>query len=196
MSSWTSTDDVIYPFCEGIEAVLAREGIEGKITQWEAHKDFNMESGEFWDLVYQPKHHDELFLRAIPAETLRHLRRLRYAGNRLHIVTARTRPAAVNACREVMLLWNVPCDTLTFEEDKGAMVDTLNASFSLDDKPGNYGDLNQENHLAFLMDAPHNRLFVEDSNGEHVRRINSIAEFADLVLGFQRLRVQVRGESK
>lgn len=182
-------DDVIYPFCNGILAVLAKEGITGSITQWAVEEDFDMEREEFWDLIYQPKHHETLFLQRIESDVLCQMRRLRYAGHRLHIVTARQGETSEGFAREVIARDHVPVDSITFTKDKGPMVAELNATFSLDDGPHNYAALDQQDHLTFLMDAPHNaQTFVPLG-----RRIYAMNDFAATVLAFQQAGVQVRG---
>jgi hypothetical protein len=182
-------DDVIYPFCDGIMAVLAKEGITGAITQWALENDFGIEREAFWEMVYQPKHHETLFLQRIKAGVMDQMRRLRYAGHRIHIVTARTNPTSEHFCREVVRRENVPFDSLTFTKDKAPMVAELNASFALDDGPHNYTALDEAGCNAYLMDAPHNQQF----DAWNVRRVESMKDFANTVLFFQEAGVQVRG---
>ena len=185
-------DDVIYPFCQGILSVLAEEGITGEITQWRLEKDFGMESKEFWELLHQDKHAETLYMQPIPFRVLAALRRLRYAGHRLHLVTARTLPSAMYYCQQSLMKWKVPLDTVTFTHDKGPMVDKLDASFSLDDKPENWVDFNKApNHHAVLMDACHNSKFVEYA-GDPVPRVESLDQFANHVIALQAADVQVR----
>lgn len=177
-------DDVIYPFCQGIYAVLANEGIYGTITRWDLEKDFGMERGDFWRLVNEDRHLETLYMQHCREDVLRPLRTLRYYGHRLHIVTARQTPMSEHFCREVIRRDNIPFDSLTFTKDKGPMVDELKASFSLDDGPHNYAALDQPGHLAFLMDAPHNQGYV-------ARRVHNVNQFASIVLGYQEAGVQV-----
>jgi 5'(3')-deoxyribonucleotidase len=183
-------DDVIYPFCQGIMAVLAEEGIAGTITQWELENDFGIDKVAFWEMVYQPKHHEALFMQPIPLATLAQMRRLRYAGHRLHIVTARTNPTSERFAMEVIRRDNVPVDSITFTKDKAPMVDELNASFSLDDGPHNYEAFTLVDHLSFLMDAPHNQHVTEFASG---RRVSDVTDFANTVIAFQEHGVQMRG---
>lgn len=185
-------DDVIYPFCNGIMAVLAAEGIAGTITQWALENDFGIEREAFWDMIYQPKHHEILFMQQIENATLAQMRRLRYAGHRIHIVTARTNETSEAFCREVVRRDNIPFDSLTFTKDKGPQVDELDAAFSLDDGPHNYMALDQQNHLTYLMDAPHNQEF-NSIEGWPVRRLASMTNFANTVIAFQDHGVQLRG---
>jgi len=187
-------DDVIYPFCDGIVAVCAEEGITGEITQWALENDFGMDKESFWEMVYQPKHHETLFLQSIDFQVLNQIRRLRYAGHRLHIVTAREGEHPERFCREVLAREKVPVDTLTFTKDKAAGPDELDATFSLDDGPHNYEALNQVDHLTYLMDAPHNGAFTRSKSGMPVRRVNSMTEFTNTVIGFQQADVQMRGD--
>lgn len=184
-------DDVVYPFCDGVLAVLAKEGITGTITQWALEDDFGMDREEFWDLVYQPRHYETLFLQRIKSGVLAQMRRLRYAGHRIHIVTARQTEVSEFFCREVIRRENVPIDSLTFTKDKGPMVDELDASYALDDGPHNYTALDQEGCNAYLMDAPHNQHF----NEWHVRRAMSMKGFVNTVLYYQQAGVQLRGEA-
>jgi hypothetical protein len=187
-------DDVIYPFCQGILAVLAVEGITGEITQWALENDFGMDREDFWEMVYQPEHNETLFMQSIPLATLSQMRRLRYAGHRMHVVTARTSPTSEHFAREVIRRHNVPIDSITFTRDKGPMVDELNAEFSLDDGPHNYVALDQINHLTYLMEAPHNQHFTVNEEGWPVRRLASMTDFANTVIAFQEADVQLRGE--
>lgn len=186
-------DDVIYPFCGGIMAVLAEEGITGEITRWDLERDFGFDGPTFWEMVYQPKHHETLFLQPIPFDLIAQIRRLRYAGHRLHVVTAREGDAPEYFCREALRQNNIPLDSLTFTKDKGPMVEELDAAFSLDDGPHNYETFIQFGHYPMLMDAPHNRGFDQASDGQAVRRIDSMNTFANIVIGFQEADVQMRG---
>lgn len=182
-------DDVIYPFCDGILAVLKKEGIAGQITQWALENDFGMEREAFWSMLYQPHHEETLFLQRIKSGVLDQMRRLRYAGHRLHIVTARTSEISEFYAREVCRRENVPLDSITFTKDKAPMVDELDASFALDDGPHNYTALDQDGCNAYLMDAPHNQHF----NDPLVRRVESMKNFANTVLICQQAGVQLRG---
>jgi 5'(3')-deoxyribonucleotidase len=183
-------DDVIYPFCQGIMAVLAEEGITGTITQWALENDFGLDRVAFWDMIYQPKHNETLFMQPIPLATLAQMRRLRYAGHRLHIVTARTNPTSERFAMDVIRRDNVPVDSITFTKNKAPMVNELDASFSLDDGPHNYEAFHLNDHLTFLMDAPHNQHVTEFPSG---RRVSDITDFANTVIGFQEHGVQLRG---
>jgi hypothetical protein len=186
-------DDVVYPFCNGIMAVLAVEGITGQITQWALENDFGIDREQFWDMIYQPKHHELLFMQRIENETLAQMRRLRYAGHRINIVTARTNETSEHFCREIVRRDNIPFDSLTFTKDKGPMVDEFDAAFSLDDGPHNYTALDQVNHLTYLMDAPHNQHFESTDEGWPIRRLASMTNFANTVIAFQDHGVQLRG---
>lgn len=184
-------DDVIYPFCQGITEIMRKEGFDGEITQWDMHHCFGLERKEFWDLVTLPKHLETLYMQPIPLGVQAQLRRLRYSGHRVHIVTARENEASVFFAHEIVKRDNLSIDSLNFASDKAPMVDELDASFSLDDRPKNYIALdNQFNHLAYLMDRSHNQGFMEPPP----RRVYSVKQFTDTVLLFQDAGVKVRGE--
>lgn len=189
-------DDVIYPFCDGLEKVLADEGIYGNITQWEVHKDYGMSVEEFWDLVYQPKHEETLYMQRIDLETLTAMRRLRYQGHRLHIVTSRIHPRAIRYCYEVLSRDAIRVDTVDFARDKAPFVQEYNAEFSIDDHVRHYENYNQWGHLNYLMDRPHNIGFQGTEDDPSVRRVQNLTEFANLIEVFQSHGVKVRGSNK
>jgi uncharacterized HAD superfamily protein len=179
-------DDVIYPFCHGVTDVMRMHGHAGTITRWQCHEDFDMEAEPFWNLVYSEPW--VLFGQRIEGEVIRSLNRLDHAGHRLHLVTARERDDAQTYCWAQIQDYDLPFTSVTFTKDKGPMVTELNASFSLDDGPHNFHALDQRNHVAFLMDAPHNR----DTYTE--KRVVSVKQFADIVIGFQEAGVKLRGD--
>lgn len=180
-------DDVIFPFCQGVMAVLKEEGITGTITQWALEHDFGMNRVEFWDMLYQPKHNETLFMQPIPLTTLNQLRRLRYAGHRLHIVTARTNPISEGFAMDVIRRDNVPLDSITFTKNKGPMVTELDASIALDDRVENVLAMGDAGAAAFLMTAPHNTKVTG------LPRVTDLTDFANTVIDFQDQYVQLRG---
>ena len=180
-------DDVAYDFCGGVTAVLADEGITGEISQWEMEHDFGLSKADFWELVYQPKHHETLFLQPVAYTVLAQIRRLVYAGHALHIVTARDGEHPERFCREVLAREKIPASTLTFTSDKAAAVRELEADFALDDRPKNVIAMGQAGAAAFLMTAPHN------TNVTGLPRVHNMTEFTNTVIGFQDAGVQLRG---
>lgn len=187
-------DDVIYPFTEGVMDVLRAEGVDkGRtITQWNMHEDFGMDRQEFWRLLHKPEHFDTLYGRRIEGRVRMHLEDLMIAGHTLHVVTARKGAHLERQTRHVLEKHRVPFHSIIFAHDKGSMIDPLDASFSLDDRPENYLELDRDQHLTYLMERPHNRQF-RDAHPT-VRRARDMKGFVDTVLGFQDYGVHLRGK--
>ncbi len=181
-------DDVIYPFCRGVMQVLKEEGIEGKITQWDMHKDFGMERDELWDILGKPKHAKTLYMQPFDPEPLDQLRRLKYAGHRLHLVTARSTEASQYYCMQSLRAGNVAVKTVDFDSDKAKYVHIYDASFSIDDSFAIHQSYPQKWHASYLMTRSHNV-----SEKAH-RRVHSVTEFADIIQRAQADGVQMRGE--
>lgn len=184
-------DDVIYPFCEGVMDVLEQEGIARgrRITRWDMHRDFGMERGDFWQTLNKDIHFDRLYNRKLDTRTIAALDDLYQQGHELHIVTARHERLRW-ITEDIVRLQLLPITEVHFTEDKGSLVSTLNASYSVDDRPRNYVDLDlQVGHDCFLMEAPHNARFRLNSG---VRKVQDLTEFAEKMSFHQWLGVEKR----
>ena len=91
------------------------------------------------------------------------MRRLKWEGHRIHIVTARGFMEHGDRIRTWTKEWleefAIPYDTLTFTKDKVAAQEALGVCFdhALDDGWHNYVALEGAGVTTWLVDAPHNR---------------------------------------
>lgn len=189
-------DDVLYDFCGVAQRVCERAGITsgGTITQWAFERDYDCSREDLWKVLNSATVTGELYEGPPIPRTLSQLRRLRYAGHRVHLVTARgfgPQGALVEALtREWVRLHNVSLDALAFTKDKGGYVEENRITWALDDKPANCAAMLDAGATTFLMLAPHNQ------NVYGFPRVETVREFADIVIAAERgSSVQVRGEA-
>lgn len=108
------------------------------------------------------------------------IRRIKNAGNSVHIITDRKfgRTPAVSEALTRKWLWehNIPYDTLTFSADKTC----IPTDVFIEDKLQNYDALWAAGTYCYLVDRPWNQ---DETTWR--RRVKSIDEFAALIEQFQ-----------
>lgn len=173
-------DDVLFPWSTLAHKACEAAGItNGKtITQWAFHKDYGCTSEELWEVLHAA-YRDGMLLNSAPTrKAALALCRLRSAGHSVHLVTARgfegplaslVRQHTVEWLRE----WYIEHDSLTFAKDKTVM----RLDVAIDDGVKNVVALESAGVPTYLVDTIHNQEF------EHPRRVLSINEFADAILG-------------
>ena len=173
-------DDIIYPWSNRAHKLCVEAGTTGgnEVDRWRIWESYGCEEQVFWDVLSSATVSGELYDDAPISGVLAQMQRLRGHGHRIHIVTARgfgQHGALIQALtREQVRNWNVPMDSLTFSQDKTVVP----AHFAIDDGLHNYWPLDEAGVMVFLMDMWHNQIVPAP-----VRRVKSVREFADLVLG-------------
>lgn len=145
---------------------------------WDFYKyQWGMTTAEFLEHYAEGVRAGHIFTVGEPAEgMLDAIGRILDGGCRIHIVTARSVPGAVEeahqATRSWLAEWNVPHDTLVFSDDKTVVPTDV----FLEDNADNYLALESTGRCSpYLFDRPWNR---------HIdgRRVFNWHEFADIVL--------------
>jgi len=173
-------DDVLYAWSNRAHAVCEKAGItNGKtIDRWHFWESYGCTEEEVWSALRSATISGWLYDGPLIPGALGQLRRLRYMGHRIHIVTARGfgehGELIESMTREQIRNWNVPLDSLTFAKDKTQ----VSVDFALDDGTHNYEALDQAGVLVYLMDQPHNRAYAPQ---KPVRRVSTVKEFVDRV---------------
>lgn len=174
-------DGVCYPFEEALRQYLFR--IEKRTwksmpepTCWHFYEEWGLSEYQFNDYCHRAANEWGLFERAKPYPgVVDAIRRIKDAGNTVHIVTAREygRPgdSERQTCRWLRG-WEIPYDTLTFSRDKTV----VRTDWYIDDKPSNVDSFHHTLTRAFLMDQPWNQ-------GTLHQRVSNLKEYADMILG-------------
>lgn len=188
-------DDVLFPWADGIHERAGAAGLhQGQpYTQWSMWEDY-LCSKEDWMRVVGEAAEDGFYVDTPPMPgSIEALRRLHWAGDRIHLVTARgfPWPGAEHDHSEVIKEWTqewvwehaVPHATLTFAKDKVAAMHELGVffDFAIDDGPHNFEALRAAGVKAYLLDRPHNRSF-EVCDAPIGERVNSVDQWADIIL--------------
>lgn len=177
-------DDVLYPWSKRAHELCSQAGITNghEIDRWHFWESYGCSEEAVWEVLRKHTLTAELYDAPLIPNTLSQLRRLRYAGHRVHIVTAR----GFGEMGELIELFTrnqivqegVPFDTLTFAKDKAAAALDLGASFALDDGTHNFEALREVGVVAVLQDAVHN----QDYETPVGLRVSSVEQFVTGVL--------------
>jgi hypothetical protein len=123
------------------------------------------------------------------------MRRLKDAGHRNHILTARGFMAHGDYIRSATYTQiqnnDVPVDTVTFDMDKvNGMITALGGwtspdarpsfDYAIDDGPHNYEALDRAGVNVILLEVPHNKQWRLDN--PDARTVPSVDAFVDLIL--------------
>lgn len=178
-------DDVIVPWFETVDRMcVERWGLPaaGSCRTWSMHEHYGR-TREEWEAIVISATTQGLYTSTDPFPgSVEALRRLYWAGHRLHIVTARGFMANgenIRAwTRQYLADYAVPHETLTFARDKYEAMEALEVTFdfAVDDGLHNFTHLLDRGVPVYLHDAPHNRHFETD------RRVASLWDFANIVL--------------
>lgn len=204
-------DDVVFPTMYSIHD-LAREAglhdgtVEPRWTGWEVYR---LPDGTpcppevYWDLWSEFALRGGYLSTPPIQEAAEAIRRLYFAGHRIHYVTARGFMAHATDIRRWTAQWiedyAMPWHTLTFARDKvTAMEDVMRVSpnpgnpckrffdYAIDDAPKNWLNLFDAGVEAYLLDHVHNADYVYDPGpgnefyGEY--RVPDVPTFATMIL--------------
>lgn len=179
-------DDVLFPLAVGLHAKAHEMGLHDNTTEalevWHGWIQYGCEKQRWLD-VFDALLREGFYVneRPIPG-TVEALRRLHWAGHRIHIVTARgfmeNGENIRGWTRDYLATFGIGHDTLTFSKDKAAAQAELGLEYdyALDDGLHNFEALTEAGVNVYLQDAPHNRHYETD------RRVGSLWEFSNLVL--------------
>lgn len=173
-------DDVLFPWSKVAHDMCELAGItNGKvITQWAFQHDYGCTSEVLWAVLHDA-YRLGMLLDTPPIEgAAEALAALRAAGHSIHIGTARGFEGELGSLvRRDTAEWfhrfGLEHDSLTFTKDKRVLAVDVFA----DDGPQNLSLLQDAGVYTYLVDSIHNQ------QAEHPRRVLSIIEFADAILG-------------
>ncbi|MGW5267214.1 5' nucleotidase, NT5C type [Rhodococcus sp. NPDC003994] len=195
-------DGVLYDFGTAIADYYSRaHGVRRDTlpapTHWHFYRDWGLTDDDFRQLCNDAADARQLWERHIVhRDDNIALRRLRDAGHRIHIITARdagTDPAITRIATIQWLYWNdVPHDNITFSKDKTVVT----TDWFLEDNVGNYDALDAAGSRPVLIDrawnqdADHPRFRSVTRAGGCItispptprRRVTTVTEFAELLL--------------
>ena len=179
-------DDVIVPWFETVDR-RCREAWgdhHAPCVAWDMAGHYGVTRRE-WEAVVISATLDGLYTTTEPLPgSVEALRRLMWAGHRLHIVTARGFFANGDNIRawtkDYLNNFAVPHETLTFAKDKVAAQAELGVrfDFAVDDGVHNFEALHAAGVPTYLHTAPHNSTYVAPPG----LRVDSLWEFANIIL--------------
>lgn len=173
-------DGVVYPFVlEFADYCRTRLGLVNLPIPmtYRFHESWGMTAPEFAAALDDGARSCDLFGRADPEPGTREAwQRLRAAGVRLHVLTARPASAWARTC-EWLAAHGLVADSLTFTADKRVAVAHARGPMAmLEDDPSAHAALLTVGVRAVFVDRPWN-------GGYRGERVVSFAEFAEAVLG-------------
>lgn len=182
-------DDVLYPWFLTAHDLCVEAGITNGVVarQWRMYEDYGIEA-DLWISVLDKATRDGSLYTQAPIEgSVEALRRLLFAGHRIHLITARGTGAwqtleqtamIERYTREWVEEWAVPHDTLTFASDKAALVMQNGLDYFIDDAVHNFESISLNTHgcETYLMTAPHNTDYWTPF------RLDTVSDFADLII--------------
>lgn len=195
-------DDVLFPTMWSIHGLACEAGLnpKGNDPRWSGWEAYELADGTpcppevYWDLWSDFALAGGYTSTPPIAEAAEAMRRLYFAGHRIHIVTARGFMAHASDIRrwtvEHTEEFAIPWHTLTFAQDKvAAMADIFpidpwanstpiketRFDYAIDDSPKHVQALRAAGVEAYLLDHVHNR----DATSW---RINTVSDFADMIL--------------
>lgn len=190
-------DDVVFRTMWSIHDLACEAGLnpKGNDPSWSGWESYELPDGSpcppdvYWDLWSQFALAGGYTSTPPIAEAAEAMRRLYFAGHRIHIVTARGFMDHASDIRRWTLEhteeFAIPWHTLTFAQDKVAAMWELSRSaemgdeafdYAIDDSPKHIAALRDAGVQAYLLDHVHNRLDPSPWRAE------SVSAFADLIL--------------
>ena len=181
-------DDVLHPWFSTAHALCELAGITNGVVPktWRMADEYGCDKDVWVKVLEQATKDGTLYgVPPIPG-AVEGLRRLMFAGHRIHLVSARgtavwqssaERAEIHRQSYEWIEEYAVPRESVTFDSDKPRVAAELDLDFFIDDGVHNFQDLEQAapNTQTYLMTAPHNRDFYTPF------RVDSMDEFVDLV---------------
>lgn len=181
-------DDVLHPWYDTAHRLSADAGITNGVTpkSWKAFEEYGCDV-DVWAKVLDKATYDGSLYGVPPIPgSVEALRRLLFAGHRIHLITARGtgswQPAQQKAeIHRQTLAWveeyAVPNDSLHFDSDKPRLARELELDFFIDDGVHNFEALEQEakQTCTYLLTAPHNKDYYTPF------RLETLDEFVDII---------------
>lgn len=206
-------DDVVFRTMHSIHDLALEAGLhDGSVKPaWRGWEVYRLPDGSpcppqvYWDLWSDFAAQGGYVNTPPIQEAAEAMRRLYFAGHRIHLVTARGFMNHAEDIRRWTREWleeyALPWHTLTFARDKvAAMDDVMTTSpnpgnpckryfeFAIDDSPKNWQALFDAGVESFLLDHDHNEDFTAPPNIGGQIRVKTPTEFADIVLEAHRVR--------
>jgi hypothetical protein len=182
-------DDVLHPWYNTAHELSVAAGITNGVTPktWRMADEYGCDLDAWVEVLERATKEGTLYgVPPIPG-AVEALRRLHWAGHRIHLVTARgtavwQSPVQQMEIRRQTRNWveeyAVPHATLSFESDKPRAARDLELDYFIDDGVHNFQDLELVGPplQTYLMTAPHNGDFWTPF------RVGTMDEFVDLVI--------------
>lgn len=182
-------DDVLHPWFMTAHQLCEVAGITNGVIPktWRMADEYGCDVEVWAKVLEQATREGTLYGVAPIAGSIEALRRLLFAGHRIHLVTARGTAAWQSPEEQAEIhrqsrAWieeyAVPHDTLTFASDKATVARDNGLDYFIDDGVHNFQDLEQKapGCQTYLLTAPHNGDFWTPF------RLETMDEFADLVI--------------
>lgn len=182
-------DDVLYPWYETAHKLCEKAGITNGIRPktWRMADEYGCDIDLWANTLKAGALTGEMYGQPPIPGAVEALRRLMFAGHRIHLITARGTaawqpPEEKAEIHRQSLAWfeeyAVPHDTVTFASDKATLAVDNNLDYFIDDGVHNFQDLEMraKNCVPYLLTAPHNGDFYTPF------RLETMDEFAELVI--------------
>lgn len=180
-------DDVLFPWYDNAHrasqaAGIAPEGITP--VTWQPYDEYDCTAEQWWEVLRAATYDGTLYLGDPYPGAIGALWEFERAGHAIHLVTARGThksldPEVKGLIEAATVRWlaehHAPYDSLTFSHDKTIVP----ADYAVDDNINNYDALEAAGVAVWLIDQPWNR---DGADKQVRRRVNSLSEFADIVL--------------
>lgn len=174
-------DDVLFPWYNKAHAACLEAGITNGVvpTTWHPYDEYGCTQEEWWAALEVVTLTGELYRSAPDEFAVREVRRLYFAGHRIHLVTARGFFAHGEVIRHHTEEWlqeyGVPHHSLNYARQKAPVAERLGLDYFIDDNAKNFVDVYDVVPGTYLLDRPWNQ-HVECS-----RRVQSVTQYADLI---------------
>jgi hypothetical protein len=178
-------DEVVCPTIDSIHQIAFERGIHDNsqpMRTWRGHEQYGIPEEAYWDL-WSDFALSGGYTNTPPIEgAVEALRRLYWAGHRIHLVTARGFMNHASDIRTWTPQWveefAIPHHSLAFARNKVEVQGMLGVKFNyaFDDSPSNTQLLRADGVTAYLVNHPHNETF------EYDLRVPSLAAGIDLIL--------------
>jgi hypothetical protein len=178
-------DDVLHPWSTIVHDLCYAAGLhDGSPYEggWKMFEHYGCTEEEWGEVIGRAIEEGGLYDAPPIPEAVEGLRRLKWLGHRIHLVTARGFLAGGEEIKRQTELWvpeyAVPCDSLTFSKDKAAVANELGLDFFIDDGVHNFEAIQQDakNCEPYLLSAAHNRDYWTPF------RLETMDEFVELVI--------------
>lgn len=197
-------DDVIVGMVPALHAKAHELGLHDNsvptLSTWAGHEQYGCKEDEWW-AVFDHLMSDGWYYNTPAVEGVKlDMHRLKAAGHRIHILTAR---GFMNHAEEIrkatyknIEMLELPVDTITFNRNKvegmaqamrstmqslgGNYVSVKKFDYAIDDGAHNYEDLDAAGVNVYLLELPHNQSYRD--NHPEARTVPSVGAFVDMIL--------------